>query len=205
MVRFLVLRYFFPAEYDVDDFEPFVHNVDDALLMTAAEAIQEFHRELMQVNSPHGIQADHSFAFRLLEYGRHRASTLQRLGMLDAIVREEAPMDDREAAVRAAFELGMATAEHRIFHLRRLLPRRSCVGGVARKELQKPEKSDFAKEYGHDPASEKPQRSCTKGSDALPQQLGNCSAYSERMQLPELQKGRGTQLELDCDYDTFAH
>ena len=153
-------RYFFPAEYDVDDFEPFVHNVDDALLMTAAEAIQEFHRELMQVNSPHGIQADHSFAFRLLEYGRHRASTLHvwAFWMPSSGKRHLWTTERPRLGLPSNSEWRRPSIEYFTSTKTTSTPELRWRSGE-KKDCQKPEKSDFAKEYGHDPASEKPQRS----------------------------------------------
>ena len=107
-------RYFFPHDYDESDFEPFVARIDEELLMEAADLIEEFRLDLDEVNCAHGIEADHSFGFRLLEYGRHRLITLKKLGMLDVLFSKEPPQTEQERAVRAAFELGSAASEHRV-------------------------------------------------------------------------------------------
>lgn len=107
-------RYLMDETFEVEYFDDFVENVDVMLLESAADLIQDYYRSLVAKNSEYGIEADGSFAFRLLEYGRHRSSRLQKLGMLDAIISRDAPKSSAEEAVRAAFELGMATAEHRL-------------------------------------------------------------------------------------------
>ncbi len=95
------------------DFETYVENIDDTLLQAAPDLFEDYYHRLMAKNSELGIEADGSFAFRLLEYGRHRASKLSKLGMLDAIITRDEPATQEATAVRAAFELGMAAAEHR--------------------------------------------------------------------------------------------
>lgn len=107
-------RYHLDETFEEDDFDIFVDNIDEMLLQSAADLIEDFLRALIDKNSEHGIEADWTFAFRLLEYGRHRTSALSKMGMLDAIISRAEPRTKAERAVRAAFELGMATAEHRL-------------------------------------------------------------------------------------------
>lgn len=110
-------RYFMSENFVPDDFDNFVGNLDETLLENAADLIQDYHRQLTAKNSETGIEADGSFAFRLLEYGRHRISRLSKLGRLDAIISKEPPHNPEDEAVRVAFELGMATAEHRLLDM----------------------------------------------------------------------------------------
>lgn len=107
-------RYHMAAGFEAEDFEYFVEGLDERLLESAADMIQDFHRSLTSKNSELGIEADGSFAFRLLEYGRHRISRLQKLHMLDVIISNDKPKTSKAEAVRVAFELGMATAEFRL-------------------------------------------------------------------------------------------
>ena len=100
--------------FEEELFENFVENIDDMLLQSAADLIQDYHQSLTEKNCEHGIEADGSFAFRLLEYGRHRISKLSKLRMLDILISHEPAKSDQEEAIRLAFELGMATAEHRL-------------------------------------------------------------------------------------------
>jgi hypothetical protein len=110
-------RYVMPPEFKEDDFEDFIKLVDEQLLMAASELIREFAQAISRINSPSGIKADNSFAFRLLEYGRLRASALQKQGLLEAITSDKEKLNSQEQAVRTAFELGVAAAEHRIMHV----------------------------------------------------------------------------------------
>lgn len=107
-------RYLMDETFQIEYFEDFVENIDVMLLETAADLIQDYYRSLVAKNSERGIEADGTFAFRLLEYGRHRSSRLQKLGYLDVLISRDAPKSPAEEAVRNAFELGMATAEHRL-------------------------------------------------------------------------------------------
>lgn len=107
-------RYRMDETFKVEYFDDFVKNIDVMLLETAADLIQDYYRSLVAKNSERGIEADGTFAFRLLEYGRHRSSRLQKLGYLDVLISRDPPKSPAEEAVRAAFELGMATAEHRL-------------------------------------------------------------------------------------------
>jgi hypothetical protein len=107
-------RYRMRPDFTDDDFEQFVGIIDAQLLQSAPDLLEEFHEELQKVNCPQGIEADFTFAFRLVEYGRQRVLTLQKLRHFDDLVAEEAPTEPDAIAVRAAFELGVAAAEHRI-------------------------------------------------------------------------------------------
>lgn len=102
------------GSFDESHFDDFVERIDEALLQSAPELIQDYHERLTNKNNERGIDADGSFAFRLLEYGRHRISFLNKLGVLDALISSKAPVTSQHKAVRAAFELGMAAAEHRL-------------------------------------------------------------------------------------------
>jgi hypothetical protein len=110
-------HYFMDESFAPEHFEDFVGNLDEMLLETAADLIEDFYKKLTEKNTNRGIEADGSFAFRLLEYGRHRASRLQKLGMLDAIISRDTPHGPQEEAARTAFELGMATAEYRLLDM----------------------------------------------------------------------------------------
>jgi hypothetical protein len=107
-------RYKMPPHFTVDGFEEFVYRLDDQLLESSYDLVEQFREALEEVNSPQGIEADFSFSFRLLEYGRQRASLLQKLGFLDAVTLKDAPTKPDAIAVRTAFELGVAAAEHRL-------------------------------------------------------------------------------------------
>ena len=74
----------------------------------------EFYRKLQEKNSPEGIEADFSYEFRLLGYGRQRALALQKLDYLKVLLSEKKPMRKDRQAVRLGFELGFAAAEHRL-------------------------------------------------------------------------------------------
>jgi hypothetical protein len=110
----LFARYKMPDDFAPDDFQQFVEGLDEQLFESSHDIMQEFHDALFTVNSPDGIEADYSFAFQLLEYGRQRAITLKRLSYLDALISEDAPTESDCKAVRAAFELGFAAAQHRM-------------------------------------------------------------------------------------------
>ena len=82
-------RYRLPPYFSYDDFEEFVGTLDERLLQTSAELLEEFHAKLNKINNSYGIEADGSFAFRLAEYARQRTLTLQKLGMFDTLLAEE--------------------------------------------------------------------------------------------------------------------
>jgi hypothetical protein len=108
-------RYFFPSQYDQDDLVNFVKQIDEKLLQNSAQLLRDFKHHLDFVNSNAGIEADNTFAFLLLEYARQRISELQKLGALDALLSEDDSDNERDRALRLAFELGSAAAEHRVF------------------------------------------------------------------------------------------
>jgi hypothetical protein len=107
-------RYFMGEGFSPEDFDCFVDSLDEALLETAANLFKDFYTRLTAKNTKIGIEADDSFAFRLLEYGRQRMAQLRKLGKLEALVATDSPRTRQDEAVRAAFELGVATAEHRL-------------------------------------------------------------------------------------------
>lgn len=107
-------RYRMPDDFDPNDFETFVDNIDGLLLETAPELFEKFWECLDSINSPNGIDADFSFAFRLIEYGRQKTSALKKLGYLDAITMPSQPTKPDQSAVRLAFELGYAVSQHQI-------------------------------------------------------------------------------------------
>ena len=107
-------RYLMKNYFETDHFEIFVDQIDEKLLESSASMIKDFHAELIKKNSLNGIEAEFSFEFRLLEYGRQRAMTLQKLDALDILLSEVPPETPHKQAIVAAFELGMAAAEHRV-------------------------------------------------------------------------------------------
>jgi hypothetical protein len=74
-----------PDDFAPDDFQQFVEGLDEQLFESSHDIMQEFHDALFTVNSPDGIEADYSFAFQLLEYGRQRAITLGRVDGLSPV------------------------------------------------------------------------------------------------------------------------
>ncbi len=107
-------RYKMPSNFSVDDFEQFVGPLDEQLLESARDMLEGFRDKLDEVNSSTGVEADLSFSFRLLEYARLRIALLNKMGVLDALDGVEPPHDATSIAMRAAFELGCAVAEHRL-------------------------------------------------------------------------------------------
>lgn len=192
-------RYVLPHGSSADDFEGFVEGMDEMLLRSASDLISEFHRELCKVNSAAGIAADGSFAFRLLEYGRHRASKLQKLGVLDALVSDEEPKNHHQEAIRAAFELGMAAAEHRMLNLYEDY----LFAGMAMSEWREDGLPKARAERLRQ--GEKSRSAIVKAADKLyaanPALCRNdmeTARAIRRMELPDLQKGGGQQLGLDA-------
>src|SRR5574337_1034887 len=106
-------RYILRNNFDPDGFEDYVRDLDQEFLECSADLLGDFHHELGKINSKNGIQDDGSYAFRLAEYGRQRAMTLQSLGNFDLLLSRDKPNDDQGKAVMAAFELGFAAAFHR--------------------------------------------------------------------------------------------
>jgi hypothetical protein len=107
-------RYRLPQHFDQEAFDAFVEDLDKQFLQSSADILEDFYRELQKVNSPEGIDADFSYEFKLIEYGRQKASALDKLGYLEVLTSAESVEGDDKAAVRLAFELGFAAAEHRL-------------------------------------------------------------------------------------------
>lgn len=192
-------RYLFPPEFDADDFEPFVERVDEALLMTAPELMEDFHRSLSKVNSRYGIVADHSFSFRLLEYGRQRASRLQKLGMFDVLISDREPESAQEQSVRTAFELGAAVAEHRVIdcyedylHLGMAVSewREDGLPKAREERLRQGKRTRAAILEAAKRLYEKNPELVRNDSETARQIL--------KLDLPDLQKGNGTQIGFDA-------
>jgi len=192
-------RYHFPADFEPNDFEYFVESIDEALLMSASEMFADFHRELEAVNSPRGIEANHSFEFRLLEYGRDRCCKLRELGALDAIVGNSDTQGNAGTALRAAFELGMATAEHRLI----AIYEEYIHSGMALKEWREsglPKASAERRRLGNQ--TRNAITGAAKQLYASDRLLVRNDAETARrilaLDLPALQKGRGVQLTTDA-------
>ena len=111
-------RYILHNNFDIDQFENYVQELDREFLESSAELLGDFHHELCKINSKDGIQADGSYAFRLAEYGRQRAIALQALGSFDLLLSREKPNDDHGKAVMAAFELERSPINP--YHIHRL-------------------------------------------------------------------------------------
>jgi len=176
-----------------------METLDDQFLQTSDKLLDEFHRELTDKNSPDGIQADFSYEFRLLEYGRQRVIALQKLGLFDVLLSDETPTRNSQLAVRLAFELGVAVAEHRLM----TIYEDYIHDGVAMSEWR---------HAGLPLAREERLRqglrtrreilgAAKKLYAADPSLVRNDSETARRvlrMQLPALQKGGNQQLSLDA-------
>jgi hypothetical protein len=192
-------RYKLPLYFTYDDFEEFVETLDARLLQTSAELLAEFHTRISKINSPSGIEADWSFAFRLAEYARQRALTLQKLGMFDTLFDEETPSEPQEQAIRAAFELGMAAAEYQVMDNYE----EYMVDGIAMSEWR---------ESGLPKARAERLRQGIRSRNAIleaaralyakePALIRNDSETARRilaLKLPELQRGNGVQIGFDA-------
>jgi hypothetical protein len=107
-------RYRMPPHFDLEDFDEFVEGIDQQFLQSSADLFEDFYRELQKVNSSEGIEANFSYEFKLIEYGRQRASALDKLGYLEVLTSTDHVDDEHKVALRLAFELGSAAAEHRL-------------------------------------------------------------------------------------------
>jgi hypothetical protein len=107
-------RYILHNNFDTDQFEAYVQDLDREFLECSADLLGGFRHELSKINSENGINDDGSYAFRLAEYGRQRVIALQALKSFDLLLSREKPIDDHGKAVMAAFELGFAAAYHRM-------------------------------------------------------------------------------------------
>lgn len=100
--------------FDPADFEDFVQRVDDELIQSSAEMLEDFKYDLHKVNSKTGIEADFSREFLVMEYARHRISKLQKMGLLNTLESPSKARTKLQMAVRLAFELGASVNEHRV-------------------------------------------------------------------------------------------
>lgn len=110
-------RYFMDEDFSPSAFAEFAHSLDDSLGISSADLLAEYKEDLDKKNTAVAIYADFSYAFRLLEYGRHRISKLHKLGALETLLSREPTTTPTSEAVRAAFELGVAAAEHKIMNV----------------------------------------------------------------------------------------
>jgi hypothetical protein len=192
-------RYHMSEGFDRSYFQTFVEQIDEMLLMRSCDVFGDFFQDIMKVNSPAGIEADGSYAFRLLEYARHRCALLKKAKLLDAVTSEEEPSDEVGKAIRVAFELGMATAEHRIINVFEDY----VYDGMALEDWR---------ESGLPKAREERLRQGARTREAvikaakrvyiLDRLLVRNDVETARrilkLDLPELQKGRGLQIGIDA-------
>jgi hypothetical protein len=61
-------RYKTPPNFTAEEFDNFVELIDEQLLQSSSELLEDFHARLQDRNSNEGIDADYSYAFRLMEY-----------------------------------------------------------------------------------------------------------------------------------------
>lgn len=192
-------RYKLPKSFDVKEFYSYVDLLDEQFIQSSSELFAEFYRELQKKNSPEGIEADSSFEFRLLEYGRQRASALDELGYLDALVADKPVTDEVHLATRLSFELGYAAAEHHVM----TVYEDYLHAGVAMSEWR---------HAGLPKAREERLRQGNRTREAVlaaakqlyttnPDLIRNDTEVGRRilkMKLPPLQKGGGQQLSVDA-------
>jgi hypothetical protein len=186
-------RYVLPHGSTANEFETFVEEMDENLLCKSSDMIAAFHSELCKVNSGTGIAADGSFVFRLLEYGRHRLSKLKKLGVLDALVSVEKPNNCQEEAVRAAFELGMAAAEHRMHLWAGMAMSEWREDGLPKARIERLRQGERSRS-----AILKAAKALCATNPDLSRNDTETARKIQQMQLPELQKGGGQQLGLDA-------
>jgi hypothetical protein len=193
-------RYRMPQGFDVKDFEQFVRDLDQQLLQPAHAMLADFKVELERVNSPEkGIEADFSFSFRLIEYARQRAISLERLGFLDTLQCDTIPNQSDQMAVRAAFEFGYSAALHSMIvnyedyiHDGIAMSRWRCAGlpKAQRERLRQGQKSRAEilqaarRLYEDDPT--------------LVRNDSETARRIIKLRLPGLQKGNNQQLGLDA-------
>lgn len=192
-------RYFMTEGFGPENFESFVEDIDEMLLMRACDVFGDFFLDITELHSPAGIVADGSYGFRLLEYARHRCSTLKKAKLLDAITSEKDPANNAEKAVRAAFELGMATAEYRLI----AVYENYVYDGMALEDWR---------EAGLPKARAERLRQGAKTREAVIKAAKRVYALDRglvrndvetarrilKLDLPELQKGRGLQIGIDA-------
>ena len=192
-------RYRLPPYFSYDDFEEFVGTLDERLLQTSAELLEEFHAKLNKMNNSYGIEADGSFAFRLAEYARQRTLTLQKLGMFDTLLAEELPSAPHEQAIRAAFELGMAAAEYEVMDSYE----EYMFNGIAISEwresgLPKARAERLRQGFRSRNAILEAARALYGKEPALIRNDSETARKILALKLPELQKGNGVQLGFDA-------
>jgi hypothetical protein len=188
-----------PTHFNQDDFGSFVELLDEQFLQTSNELLVDFFEKLQERNSPQGINADFSYEFRLLEYGRQRVMALQDLNYFEPLTSKHVPVQNDKLAVRLAFELGVATAEHRLM----VLFEDYIHDGVAMKEwrqaglplARKQRLRQGARSRGEILAAAK------RLYTADPTLIRNDTETARRIQamrIPALQKGGNQQLSLDA-------
>jgi hypothetical protein len=60
-------RYKVPPNFTAAEFDYFVELIDEQLLQSSSELLEGFYIKLQDRNSKEGIEADYSYAFRLME------------------------------------------------------------------------------------------------------------------------------------------
>jgi hypothetical protein len=190
--------YRFPHDLDLEDFREFVDRIDEELLKSSADMLDEFHRYLVDVNCPHGIDYEPTLTFLLTEYARQRLCALDRLGLVDLLMSTDPPKDDAERAVRLAFELGAAIREHTIMKVYEDY----FWAGMAVEEWR---------DSGLPKAREERLKQGMRSRNAIlaaaqelyvkrPELIRNDTETAreiQKLELPELQKGRGQQLSIE--------
>jgi hypothetical protein len=83
--------YRFSDDFDPNEFQKFVEDIDGELMQSSAEMLEDFKHELDKVNCPEGIEANFSRAFLVMEYARQRLSNVSKLGLLDALLSADPP------------------------------------------------------------------------------------------------------------------
>lgn len=199
LVRCVGFQYRMPTRFNQEDFDRFVEMLDEQFLQTSDKLLGEFFHKLDQKNSSEGIDADYSYEFRLLDYGRQRLLALQNLNYLEVLTSNQVPVQNDELAVRVAFELGVATAEHRLM----VLYEDYIHDGVAMKQwrqaglplARKQRLRQGARSRGEILAAAK------RLYAADPSLIRNDTETARRIQtmrIPALQKGGNQQLSLDA-------
>ncbi len=107
-------RYKTPPNFTAEEFDYFVELIDEQLLQSSSELLEGFHARLQDRNSKEGIDADYSYAFRLMEYGRQKVCALEKMKYLRVLTSNDIPRNKTEEAIRLSFELGYAAAEYRL-------------------------------------------------------------------------------------------
>lgn len=107
-------RWHMRLNFKPEDFQQYVEMLDEQLLVSSNELLDDFCHEMDKINCSQGIAADWTYSFRLMEYARQRVSLLNRLGFLDVLRSEKPPQEPHHIAIRAAFELGHAAAERKL-------------------------------------------------------------------------------------------